>query len=61
MNEKLKAILAELRSHFEEIYGDRFFYVMRLKERSLQYDHYFRSGEQHGTSLHITQVGELAG
>jgi predicted nucleotidyltransferase len=23
MNEKLKAILAELRSHFEEIYGDR--------------------------------------
>ncbi|MCA1995550.1 MAG: nucleotidyltransferase domain-containing protein [Coleofasciculus sp. S288] len=23
MNEKLKVILAELRSHFEEIYGDR--------------------------------------
>lgn len=23
MNEKLKAILAELRSHFEQIYGDR--------------------------------------
>ena len=37
MNEKLKAILAELRSHFEEIYGDRFFYVMRLKERSLHH------------------------
>jgi hypothetical protein len=37
MSEKLKAILAELQSRFEEIYGDRFFYVMRLKERSLHH------------------------
>jgi hypothetical protein len=51
MSEKLKTILAELRSRFEEIYGDRFFYVMRLKERSLQYNNYLEAEiQQHGTA-----------
>jgi hypothetical protein len=37
--------LLQNRSHFEEIYGERFLYVMSLKKRSLQYNNYFRSGD----------------